>query len=92
MNPPIVRRRPDGVTEIVPRCRLRVSRDPYVGSVLMALVSCGLFVTTLVTLPVLLLIMAPCLLVELWRARRVRQLLQFPPAPVEELPRRRWSA
>jgi hypothetical protein len=85
----VVRRRPDGIVQIAPKRFASPARDPYAGTVAAMLVGSGLFVATLVTLPVWLAIVAPWLAAEVWRARRVRRTLRFPPAPVEDLDLRR---
>ncbi len=85
----LVRRRRDGLTQILPPPFRRDVREPFPESFGAFLLGTGLYVATFIPGKAELAIVAACLGLELWRAYRARKLLERPLAEVQEFPARR---
>lgn len=83
-----LRRRHDGILQILPTRLRRDVFDPYPESIAALLFASGLYVSTVIPGPLALAVIASCLARELWRARIARRLLCQPLAEVEDL----WAA
>ncbi len=82
MSTALVRRRQDGLIQIVPARARAVDRYPDTVAVLV--LALGLYVSTLLSARAMAAIAVACVAVEVWRAWRGRRLSQ-PLAPVAEL-------
>ncbi len=71
MSTAIVRRRADGIVQILPAPHPAV--DPSAASIFALLASCGLYVAALIGAPLWFALTAPAVGVEVWRARRARR-------------------
>ena len=83
-----VRRRPDGIAQIVPaRARGRSPGEPYVWTLVLVLGAVALYATALVSAAFVLLLAAACTVLEIHRARRRRGARAAGEAAVRALPR-----
>jgi hypothetical protein len=87
MSNVVVRRRRDGIVQILPPRGRRW--DPHITSLVALVVGTALYVSTAIQWSLALVVVGVgCLLRELLHAFRARMLLRNPPAPVQELPPR----
>jgi hypothetical protein len=87
MSKVVVRRRRDGIVQILPPRGRRW--DPHIASLVALVVGTALYVSTAIPWTLALVVVGVgCLLLELLHAYRARMLLRNPPAPVQELPPR----
>lgn len=86
MSDVIVRTRRDGIVEIRPPRSRR--GDPHFTNLLALVVGTALYISTLIQATAMMVIGVGCLFRALVHARRERKRRRFPPAPVQDLPRR----
>jgi hypothetical protein len=73
----IVRRRADGIPQILPvRARRRVLREPHVRALAVLLTAVALYATALLSAAAAVVLVAASVVGEAWRRRRPRALAQ----------------
>jgi hypothetical protein len=86
MDDVIVRKRRDGIVQILPPRSRR--GDPNFTNLLALIVATALYISTLIQATAMAVVGVGCLFRALLHARRERKRRRYPPAPVQDLPTR----